>query len=144
MHKLLGISIWLIVFVNTGLSQSYDQSIKGVWLSEDKSCKAEIYEKNGKFYGKITWLFEQNDPKTGKPKLDTNNPDASKRNRPLIGLTVLWDFTYKDGYWQNGYIYNPRSGNVYDCDVWLEGKDVLVLRGYWGVIYHTEKWTRVK
>lgn len=139
-----GIVICLLMFVNTVFGQSYDQAIKGVWLSEDKRCKAEVYEKNGKYYGKIIWLFEPNDPKTGKPKLDANNPEESKRNRQLIGLLVLWDFSYKDGFWQDGYVYNPSSGKIYDCDVWLEGKDVLVLRGYWGLIYHTEKWTRVQ
>lgn len=143
MYKVLTLICFLVFAQNRVFGQSYDQAIKGVWLSEDKRCKAEVYEKNGTYYGKIIWLYEQIDPETGKPKLDKNNPDSSKRSRALIGLTVLWDFTYKDGYWQDGYVYNPTSGKIYDCDVWLEGMDVLVLRGYWGLIYHTEKWTRV-
>jgi len=116
----------------------------GTWLSEDKRCKAEIYASGGKYYGKIIWIFEQTDPETGKPKTDKNNPNPEKRNRPLIGLMVLWDFEFIDGFWQGGYIYNPQTGKVYDCDIWLEGNDTLVMRGYWGILYHTEKWTRVE
>ncbi len=126
-----------------GYGQARADAIKGLWLSEDKRCKAEIYEKNGKYHGKITWLYEQVDPDTGKPKLDKNNPDPAKQGRQLIGLHVLRDFVYREGFWQDGYVYNPRTGKTYTCEVWLEGKDVLVLRGYRGIIYHTEKWTRV-
>lgn len=125
-------------------AQGNAAAIKGVWLSEDKRCKAEIYEKNGKYYGKIIWLYEQIDPATGKPKLDKENPDPSKRSRPLIGLLVLKDFVFEDGFWQHGYVYNAQNGKTYDCDIWLEGKDTLVLRGYWGFVYHTERWTRVE
>lgn len=122
--------------------QNYSDAVVGKWLSENKRCIVEIYKNGTKYYGKITWLYEQIDPDTGKPKLDKENPDASKRNTPLIGLTVLKNFVYKDGFWQNGEVYNCQNGTTYDCEFWLEGKNKLILRGYWGFIYHTETWTR--
>ena len=103
-----------------------------------------MYESNKKYFGKILWQYEKIDPETGQPKVDKENPDPAKRNRPIIGLQVLKDFEFKDGFWQNGYVYNSQNGKTYSCEIWLEGKDVLVLRGYWGLVYHTEKWTRVK
>ena len=42
-------------------------------------------------YGKITWLKKPNDAR-GKPFTDTENPDKSKRNQPLIGLIILKNF----------------------------------------------------
>ena len=119
-------------------------AIVGVWLSEKKRLKVEVYESNKKYFGKILWQYEKIDPETGKPKLDKENPDPAKRNRPLIGLQVLKDFEFKDGFWKNGYVYNSQNGKTYSCEIWMEGKDVLVLRGYWGLVYHTERWTRVK
>ncbi len=138
----------LILLLAIGLgrvsAQGNADAIKGVWLSENKRLKVEIYAVNNVYFGKILWLYEQNDPETGKPKLDKENPDPNKRSRPLIGLQVLKDFRFKDGFWQDGYVYNSQNGNTYACEIWLEGKDMLVLRGYWGFVYHTEKWTRVK
>lgn len=143
MKRLLNILIF-ISCISVASAQGNASAIKGVWLSEDKKCKAEIYEKNGKYYGKIIWLNQQIDPETGKPKQDKENPDPTKRSRPLIGLVVLKDFVFVDGFWQHGYVYNAQNGKTYDCDIWLEGKDTLVMRGYWGFVYHTERWTRVQ
>jgi len=138
--------IFLLVSFGTGrlYAQANSDAIKGVWVSENKKLKVEIYNHNNKYYGKIVWQYEQIDPETGKPKLDKENPDESKRHRPVMGLQVLKDFFYKDGFWQDGYVYNSQNGKTYACEMWLEGKDVIVVRGYWGIIYHTERWTRVK
>ncbi|MBL0279477.1 MAG: DUF2147 domain-containing protein [Bacteroidetes bacterium] len=67
---------------------------------------------------------------------------SGKRNRPLIGLQVLKDFEFKRWLLENGYVYNSQNSKTYSCEIWMEGKDVLVLRGYWGLVYHTERWTR--
>ena len=139
------IFILLLSYSTAKLSaQGNADAIKGVWVSTDKKLKVEIYSYNDKYFGKILWQYEQIDPETGKPKLDKENPDESKRNRPIMGLLVLKDFVYKEGFWQDGYVYNSQNGKTYSCEIWLEGKDVLILRGYWGIVYHTEKWTRVK
>jgi len=38
--------------------------------------------------GHIAWLKEPND-KNGKPKVDINNTDTSKRSRPIMGSAVI-------------------------------------------------------
>ena len=138
--------LFLLFFYGLGKlsAQGNANAIVGVWLSENKRLKVEVYGSNKKYFGKILWQYEKIDPETGKPKLDKENPDPAKRNRPLIGLQVLKDFEFKDGFWKNGYVYNSQNGKTYSCEIWMEGKDVLVLRGYWGLVYHTERWTRVK
>jgi uncharacterized protein (DUF2147 family) len=136
--------ITLSLYAGSLYAQGNPEAIVGVWVSENKKLKVELYNVNNKYFGKIVWQYEKIDPETGKPKLDKENPDESKRNRPIMGLQVLKDFVYKDGYWQNGYVYNSQNGKTYACEIWLDGKDVLVLRGYWGIVYHTETWTREK
>ena len=49
--------------------------ILGHWFNEEKDAKVEIYQENGKYYGKVVWLEEPNEPDTGLPKLDDEIDD---------------------------------------------------------------------
>ena len=71
---------------------SQADDILGNWLSADKKAHIEIYKVNNLYYGKMIWLREPNDPKTGKPKLDKMNPTQEKKSRPLLNLTILYNF----------------------------------------------------
>jgi uncharacterized protein (DUF2147 family) len=63
---------------------------EGTWLSEDGGTKVLISNCGGnKLCGKVVWLEEPNDRKTGKPKTDALNPDPAKRTRPMLGLQVV-------------------------------------------------------
>ena len=117
--------------------------IVGNWLSEDKEGITTIFENNGKYFGKITWLKKPNDSK-GIPFTDSENPDKSKRNQPLIGLLILKDFQYSNNEWKGGTIYDPESGKTYTCTMWLQESNTLKVRGYWGLFYQTQTWTKVK
>ena len=128
----------IISLVNNTLAQS---QIIGKWLSEDKEGITTIYENNGKYFGKITWLKKPNDSK-GIPFTDSENPDKSKRNQPLIGLLILKDFYYSKNEWKGGKIYDPESGKTYTCTMWLENTNTLKVRGYWGLFYQTQTWTK--
>lgn len=137
-------SIFILTILLSGSIYSNCQNqIVGKWLSGDKEGITEIYQQNGKYYGKITWLKKPNDAR-GKPFTDTENPDKSKRNQPLIGLIILKNFEYKDNEWINGTIYDPESGKTYTCTVWPSDKSTLKVRGYWGIFYETQTWTKTK
>ena len=43
-------------------------AIIGKWLNEDQDAHVQIYKESGKYYGKIVWLKEPNEPATGLPK----------------------------------------------------------------------------
>src|SRR5437868_12069888 len=62
---------------------------KGIWLTADGEAKIRIADCGGRLCGTIAWLKRPLDPNTGKPTLDKQNPDAGKRNRPLIGTAIL-------------------------------------------------------
>lgn len=121
--------------------------IIGTWLSEEEDGHVEIYKHGGKYHGKISWIKDPLDEVTRKPKTDKQNPDASRRNRPLMGLVILKDFAYdhRDKEWEDGTIYDPNSGNTYDCYMELISGNKLKIRGYIGVslIGRTSYWTRV-
>lgn len=121
--------------------------ITGEWYTTDKKAKVKIYRaKNDKYYGKIVWLKEPND-ENGKPKVDKENPDASKRNEPIVGSLILQGFEYKgDNQWEEGEIYDPESGSTYSCNIELQKDGKLKVRGYIGfsLIGRTEYWTPVE
>jgi uncharacterized protein (DUF2147 family) len=120
---LLGIS-------RTALAQH--DPIERNWFSDDKTAKIHIYRgKDGKFYGKIAWLKVPD--RNGKPKVDERNPDENKRNQPILGLTILKGFEKeKDGVYEEGTIYDPKSGKTYSAKLTLKG-DHLDVRGYVGI-----------
>lgn len=132
----------LSLFCLATVTATAQNQIVGKWLSADKKGVTEIYKKNGKFYGKIVWLKEPNE--NGKPVTDKENPEASLRSKPIMGLLILKDFYYEDGEWTGGTIYDPNNGKTYDCTMWLTDNNHLQVRGYWGIFYRTESWTRRK
>ena len=136
--------LYLILLSFNSVSQSYQDKILGIWWSEDKKGRTEIYKSNNKYYGKIVWLKEPNG-KNGKPLRDFENPKSNLQNRLVLNLVVLTGLTYypSSKEWINGEVYDPDSGKTYTCTLWMEnGK--LRLRGYWGWLYETQAWTRYK
>jgi uncharacterized protein (DUF2147 family) len=135
-------SCFIVLTVTVASAQQYADAITGKWKSEDKKTVVEIYRQGDVFYGKIVWQANPNDA-NGNPRKDTENPDPAKRNRPMMGLVVLYDLVYKDGFWQDGEIYNAQNGETYDAEVWLEGNDKLRLKIRWYFMHETQTWTRV-
>jgi uncharacterized protein (DUF2147 family) len=116
----------------------------GVW--KDADATFEIYENDEKLSARIVALKE---PKTseGKEKMDIHNPDRSKRDRPIIGLVFMTGFNRKtDTRWENGTIYDPKSGNTYSGFLELDGPNRIKVRGFIGIslIGRTEVWTRAQ
>ena len=127
----------LILQANSFANSGPDVII-GEWLSQEKDGKISIFKQGDKFYGKISW------GKTPGRK-DTNNPDAKLKNRDLIGLVILQDFKYTGSAWEDGKIYDPKSGKTYDCILKVKDNNkVLEIRGYVGVprFGRTATWTR--
>ena len=137
-YKIWGV-IWVAVLIFS--TASAQNQITGKWLSEDKEGITSIYENSGKYFGKITWLKKPNDSR-GIPFTDSENSDKSKRNQPLIGLLILKDFYYSKSEWKGGTIYDPESGKTYACTMWFENSNTLKVRGYWGLFYQTQTWTK--
>ena len=125
----------------------------GYWLVQEGTSVVRIEESGGKLAGRIVWLKEPNAPPggdqgpAGQPKVDKHNPDAAKRDRPLLGLQMVWGFAPPDakGVCEGGEVYDPRNGKTYSGTITMAGQDRLELRGYIMVslIGRTSTWTRV-
>ena len=120
-------------------------ALLGTWLTGEGNGMVEIYKNGDKYQGKIVWLKEPLDPKTGKPKTDINHPDKSVHDRPVLGLVNLWGFVFAgQDKWEKGHIYDPKNGKEYKCVITLKDKDTLDVRGYIGItlIGRTDTWKR--
>lgn len=139
--------VWGVFASFSFVAANSPDAIVGTWLTGNKKGKIQIYKQGSKYFGKLSWIDEPNDPKTNRPKVDSNNPDPKKRNQPLLGLVNMHDFRF-DGadVWDSGKIYDPESGKVYSCKMTLRSQNTLDVRGYIGIslIGRTDTWQRVK
>jgi uncharacterized protein (DUF2147 family) len=153
MKKRLILGIWIPLLLAYATHGQNPETIVGKWWNQEKEAQIEIYACESKYCGKIVWLKEPNypadDPKGmgGKPKVDRENPDPSKRGQPILGMNLLLGFTHSGGnLWEGGQIYDPREGKTYKCKMTLETPDHLRVRGFIGISFvgKTNDWTRVK
>jgi hypothetical protein len=57
--------------------------------------------------------------------------DGDAKDRPLIGLTILWGLQKSGDKWSGGKIRDPDNGKIYKCSIALEGNKLKV-RGFIG------------
>ncbi|HSO89206.1 MAG TPA: DUF2147 domain-containing protein [Draconibacterium sp.] len=129
MKKLI-ILLFLGIYSLAGTAQEADK-ILGIWWNEGKTSKIKVEKKDGKYIGTVVYMIPEKYV-NGKSPVDDKNPDVKLQNRPIVGLKILEGFVYNANgkEWKNGTIYDPNSGKTYDCYAWLEGDDLLKLKGF--------------
>jgi uncharacterized protein (DUF2147 family) len=90
----------------------------------------------------IVALREPNDSRTGKPKTDSQNANASKRNRPLVGVQIFTGMQPQGANKWTGRLYNYEDGKSYDASVFLEGANTLKMQGCVLFVCQTRTMTR--
>ena len=65
----------------------------GLWLTGSKKAHIQITRYGDKYGGKIVWLRDPNEA-SGKPKLDSKNPDEKSRKATMLGLNNLLGFKH--------------------------------------------------
>ena len=116
----------------------------GTWYTADKDSQVRITNCGGALCGSLVWLKEPNDPATGRPKTDKNNADASKQNRPLLGVPIVLAMkpSGTPDQW-SGNVYNASDGKTYTGSFTLTGPNTAELKGcVMSIICKTQTWTR--
>lgn len=139
--------ILLFALVSAGMAQ--DTSIVGKWKTIDDETNepksiVRIFERDGKYYGKIVELFrkEGEDP---NPTCKDCADDDPRKDQPIKGMEIIKDLVKKNGKYSGGKILDPAegAGDVYTCTLWVEdGK--LKVRGYIAFFFRTQTWHRVE
>jgi uncharacterized protein (DUF2147 family) len=117
----------------------------GNWLTEDGKATVRIANCGGTLCGTIIALKEANDPKTGRPKIDENNADASLRGRPMVGVQIVLGMKPSGtaNKW-TGQVYNAEDGKTYSGSLTLQDANTIKLEGciLGGLVCKASKWTR--
>ena len=110
----------------------------GDWRVADGVANIRVAQCNGSMWGAVSWEKQPG----GR---DENNPDASKKTRPTLGMATLIDMKKKPGadQWE-GQVYNAKDGQLYSATITPVGTDQLEIKGcMMGFLCGGETWTRV-
>ena len=100
----------------------------GLWLTENERSVIKVTECGDSLCGHVHWVIE------GGMEHDSKNPDESKRNDPMCGLKVLWDFHQQGQYsWADGKIYKADEGDTYSATLQMLPTGNMKVRGYLGM-----------
>lgn len=139
LHVLLSFLITLTISVS-------GQSIIGKWktIDAEDNNKAksivEIYEHDGKIFGKIIDILNPKDKDALCEKCE-----GDEKNTPVLGLVLIKNMKKDGKYYRKGTIFDPENGKKYKCRLMLTNNtDVLQVRGYIAFLYATQYWERIK
>jgi uncharacterized protein (DUF2147 family) len=113
--------------------------IVGKWLTAGGESHIEIFKQGNFFHGKIVWLEKPNDDQ-GRPIVDDNGTK-------ILNMVIMTDFSYDEGEYVEGKVYDPETGKTYYGSMELQDKNTLKLRGSidkFGWLGRTETWKRVQ
>jgi uncharacterized protein (DUF2147 family) len=117
----------------------------GTWLTEAGTSRIRIVDCGGALCGNIVWMKEPIDPETQKPRVDKMNPDAARRTRPLMGVTIVIGMKPSGADKWSGQVYNAEDGKTYSGSITMVSAGALKLEGcaLAGLICKAQTWTRV-
>jgi len=112
---------------------AFANEVTGFWTTIDDETKkaksvVEIYEKEGKIFGKVVEIFGDKEAKAailGSPK--------------ILGLEIIKNMVKKGSKYKNGTILDPKKGKTYSCELWREG-DNLIVRGKIAFLGRNQTW----
>lgn len=138
----------LLAFAFAAQARAHDAAPTGTWQTYDDDTHApkalvEISDHGGALSGRIVKLF----PAAG----DDPNPRCAdcrgeRRNQPVLGMTILWNFHRDGDGWAGGEVLDPESGDVYRATLHLrDGGTKLDVRGFVGIAFfgRSQIWTHV-
>ncbi len=110
------------------------ENIAGVYKTiDDETGEAkslvQIYDYQGKMYGRVVKLFQEPGKKAVGIKGDPN----------IVGLDVIWGMKDEGERYEGGYILDPAKGKIYRCEIWREGNK-LIVRGKIGPFGRNQTW----
>lgn len=108
-------------------------NVTGYWTTIDDETKeaksvVQIYEHKGKIYGRVVELLQ--------------NPGAKakiKGSPAIKGMTIIWNLEKDGDTYSGGKILDPQKGKVYGCEIWREGKN-LIVRGKIAFLGRNQTW----
>ena len=140
MRRIATVAATLLLIASMARSGALAQTAEdafGVWLNPENQSNVELYRCGEGLCAKITKVSDGQ-------KTDDKNPDAAKRNRPIVGLVIMEGAKKSGANAWSGTLYNRADGKSYSGTVTVKAKNSLDLSGCVAlVVCRTTTWTRV-
>jgi len=119
----------------------------GGWRTIDDNTGKErsivrINEVNGELQGMVEKIFDR---PGDDPRHLCKDCKGERKDKPVVGMTILWGLKKDGDEWSDGEILDPDNGRVYRCKMTLsEDGTRLNVRGFIGIslIGRTQTWHR--
>ena len=120
-------AIIISLFFFTFTSAQKKKDIIGFYMSNDGTSIFKFYKSGDKYVGKLVWMKHPE-------RLDTMNPDVTKRNKKLLGSILAYGLIF-DGKndWTEGFVYEATKGKTFQCQITRDEKNNITMRGYIGI-----------
>ncbi len=107
----------------------------GEWVVEDHTAVVRISKCGNNFCGFVA---------KGQPGKDYRNPDPRKRNRPLVGMEVMFSMKQSGPNSWSGETYNADDGQIYMGKITLTSPGTLNVEGCvpGGGVCGSQSWSR--
>ena len=139
------VRIFLVIMILLLLLKGASAQVTERWkVVDDKDgvekSIVEITEVNGMYQGRVVKLLP------ASKRTHCEKCDGHLKDKPLTGMTILWDLKITDNGGRDGKVLDPGSGKIFSCSIELDGPDRLKLRGYLGTpaVGKSTYWNRVK
>lgn len=124
---------------------AFSQSVFGKWKTiDDETGKeksiVEIYEKDGKVFGKVVELLNKD-----RQDAVCDKCDGAKKDAPVLGMVIIENLEKDDDEYAGGTILDPEKGKEYKCKIWVDedNTNILNVRGYIAFLFRTQTWHKV-
>lgn len=133
----------LIIFIFLSFQILADDII-GLWLVSTKNAVVDIYKIGDEYKAKLKWYLVSDNPEKNL-RLDRMNPNENLRNRSIWDIDVLYGLRKVNDRWEDGKIYNAKTGFTYSAVIDLKDNNIMYLRGYilFEFIGREDYWTRI-
>ncbi|WP_417362191.1 DUF2147 domain-containing protein [Galbibacter sp.] len=136
------LSLMILMFIGT----VHAQSVTGLWITIDDDSGAEkslveIYEMDGKIYGKVKEILNKD-----RAGIVCDRCSGEKKDQPVQGMVIIEDMKKDGEVYSEGTILDPEKGKEYKCKLWVDqdNPNILNVRGYIAFLYRTQYWKRVE
>ncbi|MBS0648090.1 MAG: DUF2147 domain-containing protein [Verrucomicrobia bacterium] len=122
--------IFSLFFLLASCCTAFAQDITGFWKSINEKtgkpqCMVAIYEHDNTYYGRIVSTYDNE----GKLEETLDEPDARAPgiigNPYYCGMDLIWGLD-KRGSKFKGRIVDPKKGNIYRAELWVEDGNLIV------------------
>ena len=136
MKTFVSAAVFVLLSAVAGFASADVNSPTGLWKTiDDKTGKerslVRITETNGVFEGRVEKIYDQ---PGDDPQHLCKECEGERKDKPIIGMTILWGLKKDGEQYAGGEILDPKNGSIYRAKMkLLDGGKKLEVRGFIGV-----------